>query len=105
MKREVEAINTVTSRTTHLSTEPLLQVKLPARSGGQVQTVTAMADTGAQVYVAGPVLMSSLGLWPPLLRLFCFGTSVFVRLSPTPNNAARRTIPLKSAKRLVTTTG
>ena len=48
--------------------EPILQVSVTPQLGGAETAVMAVADTGAQVCVAGPNLMSSLGLRPALLQ-------------------------------------
>lgn len=47
--------------------EPAVKVGVTAQASGVLQEVTAIADTGAQVCVAGPTLMSSLGLRPAQL--------------------------------------
>ncbi|KAK8403201.1 hypothetical protein O3P69_000382 [Scylla paramamosain] len=68
-KREAgKAVNSVTVGAAGIAPEPLLQVQLVPQVGGQACTTTAVADTGAQVCVAGPALMSSLGLRPALLQ-------------------------------------
>ncbi|KAK8373485.1 hypothetical protein O3P69_018661 [Scylla paramamosain] len=68
-KREAgKAVNNVTVGAAGIAPEPLLQVQLVPQVGGQACTTTAVADTGAQVCVAGPALMSSLGLRPALLQ-------------------------------------
>ncbi|KAG0713911.1 hypothetical protein GWK47_015165 [Chionoecetes opilio] len=68
-KREVgKAVNSVTVGAAGIAPEPLLQVQLAPQVGGQTCTTTAVADTGAQVCVAGPALIASLGLRPALLQ-------------------------------------
>ena len=58
---------TVGSATTS-EEQPLLQVKVSHDTGEVARSVMAVADTGAQVCVAGPDLMASLGLQPAMLR-------------------------------------
>ena len=55
-----KAINSVTVGATGIAPEPLLQVQLASQLGGKSCTTTAVADTGAQVCVAGPTLMALL---------------------------------------------
>ena len=62
------AVNSVTVGGTSVAPEPLLQVSVTSQAGGAEAAVTAVADTGAQVCVAGPKLMSLLGLRPALLQ-------------------------------------
>ena len=59
-KKQEKAINSVTVGGTTLLPEPLLQVSMASQLGGVELAVTALADTGAQVCVAGPALMLSL---------------------------------------------
>ena len=67
-KQDVD-VNSVTVGSVAVAPEPLLQVHVaPQTGGGAETTVTAVADTGAQVCVAGPKLMSLLGLRPALLQ-------------------------------------
>ncbi|KAK8406335.1 hypothetical protein O3P69_007200 [Scylla paramamosain] len=67
-KTQDMAINSVTVGGVAVAPEPLLQVSVTPQAGGTETTVTAVADTGAQVCVAGPKLMSLLGLRPALLQ-------------------------------------
>ena len=67
-KKQEKAVNSVTVGGTTLLPEPLLQVSMASQLGGVELAVTALADTGAQVCVAGPALMLSLGLRPALLQ-------------------------------------
>lgn len=68
-KREAgKAVNSVTVGATDIVSEPLLQVQLAPQVGGRACTTKAVADTEAQVCVAGPALMSSLCLRPALLQ-------------------------------------
>ncbi|KAK8405460.1 hypothetical protein O3P69_001794 [Scylla paramamosain] len=67
-KTQDMAINSVTVGGVAVASEPLLQVSVTLQAGGTETTVTAVADTGAQVCVAGPKLMSLLGLRPALLQ-------------------------------------
>lgn len=59
-KKQEKAVNSVTVGGTTLLPEPLLQVSMASQLGGVELAVTALADTGAQVCVAGPALMLSL---------------------------------------------
>lgn len=66
---EVEkVINSVTVGATTVSSEPVLQVEVAQQVSGVSKLMVVVADTGAQVCVAGPALMSSLGLRPVLLQ-------------------------------------
>ena len=67
-RKQDMAVNSVTVGSTTVSPEPLLQVSVTPQLGGTELAVIAVADTGAQVCVAGPNLMSSLGLRPALLQ-------------------------------------
>ena len=51
-----------------LNPEPILQVMVQPEASGVTRKVTAVADTGAQVCVADPSLMASLGLRPAQLQ-------------------------------------
>ena len=58
----------VTVGASGITPEQLLQVQLTPQVGGKSCITTAVANTGAQVCVASPSLMLSLGLQPTLLQ-------------------------------------
>ena len=61
-------VSSVTLGAATLSPEPVLQVVMGPQTSEVTRKVTAVADTGAQVCVAGPSLMASLGLKPAQLK-------------------------------------
>ena len=63
----VDSVSGVTVGAAVLDEQPLIQVEVSARTGAAVM-VKAVADTGAQVCVAGSDLMSSLGLRPAMMN-------------------------------------
>lgn len=63
-----DVLGTVTSAGNCLSCQSLVQVSVTHNRKGPAVSTAAVADTGAQVCIAGPSLMSELHLKPALLQ-------------------------------------
>ncbi|XP_045122674.1 uncharacterized protein LOC123511117 [Portunus trituberculatus] len=63
-----DAVASAVVATARITRQPKLQVLVSGPEGGPQHPTTAIADTGAQVCVAGPTLLKILGLAPRQLR-------------------------------------
>ena len=62
--REKDAVTSAVVADAHVTSQPQLQVDVARPDAGGLHPAMAIADTGAQVCVAGPALMATLGLKP-----------------------------------------